>query len=71
MNLPGYLQNYNNWRRGCEGEQPSPRELGIAIELAIFRLRNIEKMRSALEFYADCNVDDGVRARDALMGGGE
>jgi hypothetical protein len=35
-----FLENYNKWRRGAEDiSQPVPKELGIAIELAVKFLR--------------------------------
>lgn len=33
------LEEYNKWRRGGEGEQPSPKFLGFVIEETIKRLR--------------------------------
>lgn len=37
------LHYYQKWRRGAKIEMPDPKELGLALDSAIRRLRQIKK----------------------------
>ena len=40
--LVKFLRDYNHWRRGAEIPMPSPKELGIALDIAISIIEKIE-----------------------------
>ena len=43
------LQRYNQWRRGDESiEQPDPKEIGIAIDDAITRIDQLDRLNESL-----------------------
>ena len=35
------LSNYNKWRRGAEIPQPDPKELGLAIDFAVKKMKSL------------------------------
>lgn len=37
------LQNYNDWRRGSDTDQPDPKKIGIAIDTAIENLKKLQE----------------------------
>lgn len=39
------LEYYNEWRRGGDGEQPNPTQLGKDIEYAIDKLKQIDQQK--------------------------
>ena len=41
--LVKFLRDYNQWRRGAEIPMPSPKELGIALDIAISIIEKIEE----------------------------
>ncbi|MDC7141182.1 hypothetical protein [Bacteroides finegoldii] len=41
--LVKFLRDYNHWRRGAEIPMPSPKELGIALDIAISIIEKIEE----------------------------
>ena len=41
--LVKFLRGYNHWRRGAEIPMPSPKELGIALDIAISIIEKIEE----------------------------
>ena len=37
-------ENFNDWRRGAEIEQPNPKEIGVAIDILVqFAKDNVKK----------------------------
>lgn len=47
--LADRLAYYNEWRRGMDGKQPHPVELGADIDEAVSALREIASLRAELE----------------------
>lgn len=47
--LADRLACYNEWRRGMDGKQPHPVELGADIDDAVSALREIARLRAELE----------------------
>ena len=37
-----YLQDYQDWRRGGDGEQPDPKVLGEVLDWVIARLKEVK-----------------------------
>lgn len=40
------LTAFNEWRRGGEGDQPDPKEIGLAIDSAIDFIQSIETRKN-------------------------
>lgn len=38
-----FLRNYNHWRRGAEIPMPNPKELGVALDVAISIIEKSEE----------------------------
>lgn len=47
--LADRLAYYNEWRRGLDGKQPHPVELGADIDEAVSTLREIARLRAEVE----------------------
>jgi hypothetical protein len=62
MDISARLRKYNEWRRGADGPQPNPKEVGELIDSAADRLEVLE--RETTEFFERWHEER--RKREAL-----